>query len=244
MTRSLLLPTLLLPFFALACSSNVVESNGTGGSMTSGTTSSTGTSSTGTSSTTGTGAGGTSGTTTSSTSSSGSTTTSSSGSTTSGVGGAGGGGACQGFIDVDEDNEPLESMLTASCPGEWGSTTSSTADGFLEQGGPAGAPAYLTIAGCASNGNGKLVLTVIVSDLNPTLVGTYANGTVTYVDPGGASYDTSINPFKLVVTEFEDTPGGVADGTFAVEVSNGGSTLAHSLTGTFHVCHVPDEDVP
>jgi hypothetical protein len=238
MMRSLLLPTLFLPFFALACSSSVQGSTGTG-STTSGTTSSSGTSST-----TGTGAGGSASTTASSTSSSGSTTASSSGSTTTGGGGAGGGGACQGYIDVDEDGQPLESMLTASCPGEWGSSTSSTADGFLEQGGPAGAPAYLTVAGCASNGNGKLVLSVIVSDLNPSLVGTYTNGTVTYADPSGASYDMSENPFKLVVTQAGSAPDGLIDGTFAVEASNGGSTLAHSLTGSFHVCHVPDEDVP
>jgi hypothetical protein len=133
-------------------------------------------------------------------------------------------------------------MLTASCPGEYGSGTSATADAFLEQGGPANSPAVLDIAGCASVGMGKLVLSADIS--LPGVVGTYTAGTVTYIDPGGNSFDTSINPFSLVVTQFDETTGSLVEGTFSVEVGNGGSTAAHSLTGSFKVCKIPDEDLP
>ena len=235
MTRSLL-PLLLLPLVTLACSSNVQGSSGTGGSTTSGTTGTTSSGDT-TSSTTGAGAGGASSTTTGAGAGGASTTTSSSTSTSSS-----GSGACQGFIDVDEDGAPIESQLTASCPGEFDSGASTTADAWLEQGGPVGAPAVLSIAGCASVGMGKLVLTADVSV--PNVVGTYTSGTVTYIDPGGASYDTSINPFSLVVTQFDDTTGTLVEGTFKVEVGNGGNTAAHGLTGSFKVCKVPDEDLP
>jgi hypothetical protein len=230
MTRSKLssLPTLLLPFLALACSSSVEVASGTGGGGTAST-----------------GAGGVSSATSSSASTSSASTSSSStaaGSSTTGGGGAGGGSACQGFIEVAEDHGPSTS-LSASCPGGWGSNVSAAPVGYTEAGGPAGFPARLVIAGCASTGMGRLEMYADFPGSDPgILLGTYTTGRVTYTDASGASYDTSIGPFELVVNQIEQAPEALYYGLFAVEVGNGGDTLAHGLTGTFQVCVVPDED--
>ena len=197
-------------------------------------------SSTGSAGSTGARAGGTSSATSSSSASS-SSASSSSGSTTTGTGG----GACQGSIELSDDGEPT-TPLTASCPGQWGSMSSSTADGYVETGGFTSAPQALVVAGCASAGPAQLVLTAAIPAMSMGYLGTSASGTVAYTDWNGETFAPIVDedPFELVVTRWDAVPGGVGEGTFAVEADNGGTGLPRMLTGSFHVCLVADEPLP
>jgi hypothetical protein len=76
--------------------------------------------------------------------------------------------------------------------------------------------------------------------------GDYGTGTdiVQYTDPLGSTWGFSNDSFKVTITNL-GSRGDTIDGTFTATLShvmNGNA--AHNLSGSFSVCHQPDELVP
>ena len=213
----------LVPFLALA----PVACGGTGDTATSGTTGSGGSASTtssGSDATSTTGAGG------------GASTSSTSGSGTSGAGGS---SACAGYIDVTE-NGAAKQHLASICMGSWGSSETMTAVGYHFAGGEAPGVDEIDIHGCATAGNSSPGL--LLRTPKVTAPGTFLDGEADYVDAAGSPLSTAGDPYKIVITKL-DPPGGVIEGTFDLEVT-GPTDAKKTLTGSFHVCRVADENVP
>lgn len=178
------------------------------------------------------GGGTTTGTTTSTTST---TSTSSEG----GAGGGTGGGSCSGYVDVAADNGAPTHYATF-CSGGWGSGESSTAVGYLFEGGPAPGVQVFQIVGCLGAGPGSEGITLGVDDA--TAPGTYTKGSTQWIDPGGGAWGVEGDPFDVTITKL-DPVGGVVEGTFSAMVTHGGNA-AHALSGAFHVCRVSDMLAP
>ena len=215
------LPFALAP---LAC-------GGTGDTATSGTTGSggsAGTTSSGSDSTSsGTSAGG------------GASTSSTSSTSGSGTSGAGGSSACAGYVDVAEDGAAKQHFASI-CMGSWGSAETMTAVGYHFAGGVAPGADEIDIHGCATAANSSPGL--LLRTPKVTAPGTFLDGEADYVDSVGTPLATAGDPYKIVITRL-DPPGGVIEGTFDLKVT-GPTDAKKTLTGSFHVCRVADENVP
>jgi hypothetical protein len=213
---------------AAGCDGNVVA-DVAGSAAGSGASSSTGT---GTGTATGTG-GVTTVTTTTTTTTTISTTTTTS--TTTGTGG------CTGStIVVVPDNGPAN-LLDVNCGGGlWNPTMSSEPVAFIFSGGPTQVEG-LEVVGCSKLAMGG---SVKLSALNVLGAGTYSAGDIRYAAPGGDVWGMKGDPVKVDITHL-GVVSDFVDGTFeapSLHVMNG--TATHQLTGTFHVCRVPDEILP
>lgn len=166
------------------------------------------------------GGGTTSSGSTSATTSSGTTTTSSS-------------GGCAGLISANVDDVVV--TLASACADQAGEGTAS-ALGFQFGGGPVGAPSGLVIEGCVSPQPGSRG--VVFQLLDAWSPGTYAKGTVTYTDELGTSWGVGGDPFQVEVQTL-DPVGGIISGEFKAMVTHGGDA-AHTLGGSFAVCHTSD----
>jgi hypothetical protein len=152
--------------------------------------------------------------------------------TTSGTGG------CEGSIELAVDNGAAQ-KLTSTCNG-YQSPDSTQAQGYAFSGGAVGSPSGVRIIGCQSvqpNAFG-----VIFQALMANGVGMYTKGSTTFIDQAGNSWGVDGDPFQMTITKYEPS-GGVIEGTFNATATHGGNA-AHSLTGSFHVCHVQDLMAP
>lgn len=94
----------------------------------------------------------------------------------------------------------------------------------------------LGCAGAGSNAAGLHLSTPMV-----TAPGTFLDGSANYTDAKGVTFSSGLDPYQVVITRL-DPPGGVIEGTFKLSVT-GPTDAKRSLTGTFHVCRVSDENV-
>ena len=103
--------------------------------------------------------------------------------------------------------------------------------GVEQAGNLPGQPQGLRVVGCktsAAKSEG-----VVLEALNANTVGTYTMGTPHYTDTNGMAWGTGADPFNMVVTKLGPA-GQPIEGTFTA------TSGAHSLTGSFHVCHGTD----
>ena len=147
---------------------------------------------------------------------------------------------CSGYVDVVADNGAPQ-HFGSICAGSWGTNQTTSAVGYLFSGGPAPGVQRLEIAGCASSSAVSTTPGISLSASDASSVGTYTVGTTSYTDAAG-TWGFANDPFHLVVTRL-DAAGGVIEGSFTAMVTHGGNA-ARSLTGSFHVCRVPDELAP
>ncbi len=115
-----------------------------------------------------------------------------------------------------------------------------TAVGYHFAGGPFPGADQIEIVGCAGTGTNAAGLHL--STPMVTAPGTFLDGSATYTDAKGASFSTGLDPYQVVITKL-DPPGGVIEGTFTGSVT-GPTDAKKSLTATFHVCRVGDENTP
>ncbi len=151
-----------------------------------------------------------------------------------GGGGAGGAAACNGTITVAIDNGAPQTFAS-TCNGN-GSDLTDTALGYVFAGGAVGSPHGIRIVGCTTaepSAQG-----VIMEALDAGGAGTFTSGNTYYTDENGDAWGVPNDPFEMTLTKVEPT-GGVIEGTFSVIATHGGNA-AHSLSGSFHVCHVAD----
>lgn len=127
------------------------------------------------------------------------------------------------------------------CSGSWnGGNGSTSADAYIEQGGPAPGIEALNVDGCSSTSPNAPGIQLSIS--NVTGPGQYTQGTLEYTDTNGKPWTSGGAPdFQVSVNTF-DPVGGVVEGNFNVEVFGG--KLGKPLMGTFSVCRVSDEDLP
>jgi hypothetical protein len=225
------LPLLVLP----ACGGNV-HSDGSGGTSSGSSSSSSTGSGSSSSGSTGSGSGGSSAS--SSSGSGGSGTGGSSGVTSSSSSSSSSGSAtCMGSVDLVVGGTAVH--LTSDCAAEtWHPST--TAVGYVTQGGPAPGVSNLNVFGCVSDTAGSQGISITVPGV--TGPGTFTDGTANYTAAGGAT-SSDMAGLKVVVT----TMGVVGDtitGTLTGALTHPPSQIAVSITGTFSVCRVEDEDVP
>jgi hypothetical protein len=161
------------------------------------------------------------------------------GATTSSTSGTGGGSACSGFIDVTEQGGAPQHFASI-CEGSWGSSETMTAVGYHFSGGVSPGLDEIQIGGCAGPGNNAPGLHLTTPKV--TAPGTFMDGSATYTDANGGSWSTAADPYQVVITKL-DGPGGVIEGTFTGSVT-GPMDGKKSLTGSFHVCRVADENAP
>ena len=104
------------------------------------------------------------------------------------------------------------------------------------------APHGTRIQGCASSAANSPGIELQANDaVGP---GTYTTATAYYTDSVGSTWGFANNPATVTITKFE-VVGGVIEGSFTANVRhimNGNA--AHSLTGTFHVCHTATQAAP
>jgi hypothetical protein len=124
--------------------------------------------------------------------------------------------------------------------GTWGSNETMTAVGYHFAGGAAPGADEIDIHGCATSGNNSPGL--LLRTPKVTAPGTFLDGEADYVDAAGVPLSTAGDPYKIVITRL-DPPGGVIEGTFDATVT-GPTDGKKTVTGTFHVCRVGDQDVP
>jgi hypothetical protein len=138
------------------------------------------------------------------------------------------------------DDAPVD--LTSDCAGSWNPNMVTSAEGHVLQGGPPPGFYELDIVGCAS---AAMVSEGVQLDLTNAMgPGVYTTGTVLYTDAGGGMWGNPGDPFQVQLTQ-EGAVGGTIQGTFTAMVSRTmGGNAAHTLSGSFSVCRVPDEDAP
>jgi hypothetical protein len=132
------------------------------------------------------------------------------------------------------DNGALQHW-SSNCASGWDPSATS-AIGYAFAGGPVGAPHGIQIVGCKSAAAQSEGIQFRVLDAQGP--GTYTMGSTQYTDTTGVTWGFDTDPFKVTLTKVEST-GGVIEGTFSEFVTHGGSA-AHSIAGSFHVCHVMD----
>jgi hypothetical protein len=174
-------------------------------------------------------------------SSAGGAATSSGTSSSSGSTGSSGGG-CVSSIDLAVDNAAPK-HLTSICAGaSWNPTNSAAPIGYGVEGGFTNmfiAQHVLGCVGAAAGSEGIELVTYMA--MSP---GKYTSGSSTYTDPMGGVW-TTIGATSYQVTLTKVGPvGDSIEGTFSDFVGQPMKQQAHPLTGSFHVCHVPDEQVP
>lgn len=177
--------------------------------------------------------------TSSGTGGSGGAATTSSTSSTSSSSATGGGSACAGFIDVTEQGGAPQHYASI-CAGSWGSNETMTAVGYHFSGGAFPGLDQIEINGCAGPGNNAAGLHLSTPMVSAN--GTFLDGSATYNDANGGFWSTAGDPYKVVITKL-DGPGGVIEGTFAGTVT-GPTDAKRSITASFHVCRVEDENAP
>jgi hypothetical protein len=124
--------------------------------------------------------------------------------------------------------------------GSWGSNETMTAVGYHFAGGAAPGADEIDMNGCAGTGNNAAGLQFQTPKV--TAPGTFLDGAVSYTDAAGVTLSTAGDAYKMVITRL-DPPGGVIEGTFDATVT-GPTDAKRTLTGTFHVCRVANEDAP
>jgi hypothetical protein len=133
--------------------------------------------------------------------------------------------------------------LAAACAGAWNTPAVTSAEGYVLAGGPAPGVYSLRIVGCASSAAASEGLSISVAAMAPGDYGT-GTGVVQYTDPSGSTWGFNDDAFKVTITKL-GMRGDIIEGTFTATVShvmNGNA--AQNLSGSFSVCHQPDELVP
>jgi hypothetical protein len=115
-----------------------------------------------------------------------------------------------------------------------------TAVGYHFSGGVAPGLDEIDMNGCAGPGNN--VAGLHLTTAKASAPGTYLDGSASYTEASGGLWTTGLDPYSVVITRI-DAPGGVIEGTFAVTMTNP-IDAKKSLTGSFHVCRVMDENAP
>lgn len=158
-------------------------------------------------------------------------------STTTGAGG----GTCVSTIQLVADNgAPVE--LTSICAGATYNPSNSTVPiGYLFQGGPPPGESNLTLLGCVSDAPGAEGIQLFTDDVFGP--GTFYGGTATYTDAMGTA-STSTSNYEVTIMTLGPL-GQAIEGTFAATTqTQGPAIIVHFLSGSFHICHVEDEDAP
>lgn len=164
------------------------------------------------------------------------TTTSSTSTSTSTSSGCAGGSIS---LSVD-DGAPVS--LASSCAGAWNPSGVASAHGYVVQGGAPPGIYSLHVVGCASGEANSEGLDISLADA--TAPGKYTSGLIRYTDFSGSGWGYGDDPFEVKLTQTGALGEGIA-GSFTGRVShvmNGNA--AHNLSGSFSVCHEPDENVP
>lgn len=156
-------------------------------------------------------------------------------SSVSGTAEAAGSTVCKGHIDVLIDNGAPQ-RWASPCSGSFDASKTRVAFGYAFSGGFFGAPHGIRVVGCATAASGSTGVTLSV--LNANGPGVFVEGLTQYIDPSLGMWGTSGDFFHATITR-ADPVGGVIEGSFSVVATQGGSA-AHTLDGTFHVCHTPD----
>jgi hypothetical protein len=132
-------------------------------------------------------------------------------------------------------------QLTSLCDTTWNPSSATSPIGYVFAA-PVPPTQELRIQGCAmAAANSEGLHIALTSASGP---GTYTAGLVRYTDTVGSPWGWPNDPFSVKITTYDMT-GGIIEGTFTATVShimNGNA--AHTLQGSFHVCHVQDELAP
>jgi hypothetical protein len=132
--------------------------------------------------------------------------------------------------------------LTSFCSETGYNPTGATGPiGYFFRGGPPPGVNELILLGCASEAPGAEGIQLSTSDVSGP--GTYANGGAVYTDAMGMT-STGTSKYDVTITSLGQV-GQAIEGTFDVTTqTQGPAILVHFLGGSFHVCHVPDENAP
>jgi hypothetical protein len=149
---------------------------------------------------------------------------------------------CNGGTIEASPNDVVTPPLTSICNDPpWNPTQTTGPEAYLIQGGPPPGVSILSVIGCASSAPGAVGIQIQVPDV--TGPGTYAIGSATLTDWIGATLKFTPGVGKSYFTVGQLGPvGQYIDGQYDMEVSAGAKS--DQLSGSFHVCHVPDEEVP
>ena len=152
-----------------------------------------------------------------------------------------GGAGCNGSVDLAFDGQPLH-LLSSVCGNTWNPTMATGATGFIFAGGPAPGVEGLNLDGCASLDDGSEGLQLSLPSV--TGPGKVVAGSAQYNQKLGETLFSVDNSLVVDITKL-GAVGDTIEGSFSMVLSANPMTMAeHKLTGTFSVCHVPDEDVP
>lgn len=144
-------------------------------------------------------------------------------------------GCSGGSIDVSIDDGGIMTFPSI-CNGSWGSLSTSSAVAYEVAGGTVFNG--LAIDGCATGLPSSQGLVLDINGAQGT--GTYTAGSTTYTDSSGNTWGSPEDPFSVMISQF-NPPGGVIEGQFTVFAGNA-ADAGYSLSGTFHVCRVQDEN--
>ncbi len=144
-----------------------------------------------------------------------------------------------GSVDLVVGNAaPLH--LPSDCASDtWNPSMSTTPAGYLMQGGPPPGASTLDGFGCVSKAVASEGLSFSVAGVKAP--GTFTSGTATYTDAQGANWVSGA--FNLTVTKL-GAVGDTIEGSLTATVTHPPSLVAQSISATFKVCHIEDQDVP
>jgi hypothetical protein len=150
--------------------------------------------------------------------------------------------SCNGGTIEASPNCVATPPLTSSCNNPpWNPTQTTGPEAYLVQGGPPPGVSILNVIGCSSSAPGAVGVQIQAPDV--TGPGSYAIGAATFIDYDGTTFKFTPGVGKSFFSVGQLGPvGQYVDGQFGMEVSAGASSL--QLSGSFHICHVPDEEVP
>jgi len=150
-------------------------------------------------------------------------------------------GGCVGSVDLTIDNgAPIH--WGSDCFGTWAAQSSQYASGWQFFGGPAPPVHELKIAACENGGDLVASPGIQIAVTNAMSPGVYTDGLMGFRVGTGTVFSAATDPFKVTIASIGPI-GGAIDGSFAILASMGSSS-AHFLQGTFHVCHVADDVEP